>query len=116
MSIRRLRDDVEDAKAAARGDAAAANTPAPLDARPPRLTTSPRYETRLELADSLWLTDNLHRRLAELALLLRSHYPRMLPPRLRRGRPRACGRRARPPRGLQTKDAPGHVEPNEDAR
>jgi len=75
MRIRRLRDDVEDAKAAARGDAAAANTPAPLDARPPHLTTPPRYETRLEPADSLWLTDNLHYRLAELALLLRGHYP-----------------------------------------
>jgi uncharacterized membrane protein YccC len=69
-SIRRLRHDVEDAKAAARGDAAAANTSAPSDARPPHLTTPARYDTRLE---SLWLTDNLHSRLAEFALLLRSH-------------------------------------------
>ena len=55
MSIRRLRDNVEDAKAAACGDAAAA------------------YDTRLKPADSLWLTDNLHTRLADLALLLRGH-------------------------------------------
>jgi hypothetical protein len=63
MSIRRLRDDVEDAKAAAGGDAAAVDTPA-------------RHDTRLESADFLWLTDNLHTRLAELALLLRGH-PRL---------------------------------------
>jgi uncharacterized membrane protein YccC len=63
MSIRRLREDVEDAKAAARGDAAAVDTPA-------------RFDTRLESADFLWLTDNLHTRLAELALLLRGH-PRL---------------------------------------
>ena len=62
-SIRQLRDDVEDAKAAARGDAAAVDTPA-------------RCDTRLESADLLWLTDNLHARLAELALLLRGH-PRL---------------------------------------
>ena len=76
ISIRRLRDDVEDAKAAARGDAAAANTSAPLDARSPHRTTPARYESRLEPADSLWLTDNLHCRLAEFALLLRGH-PRL---------------------------------------
>jgi len=58
MSIRRLRDDVEDAKAAARGEAAAADT-------------SARYDTRLDPAESLWLADNLHSRLAELALNLR---------------------------------------------
>ena len=37
MIIRRLRDDVEDAKAAAHGDAAAANTSAPDATRPTRL-------------------------------------------------------------------------------
>jgi uncharacterized membrane protein YccC len=51
-SIRRLRDDVEDAKAAARSDPAAAKTFAPLDPHQPR---------------PLWLTDNLHTRLAEFA-------------------------------------------------
>jgi hypothetical protein len=71
VSIRRLRNDVEDAKAAARGDAAAAKTSAPLDAHQPELATPATYDTRLEPADSLWLTDNLHTRLAELALLLR---------------------------------------------
>jgi uncharacterized membrane protein YccC len=78
MSIRRLREDVEDAKAAARGDAAVANTSAPLDALPPRLTTPARCETRLDPADFLWLTDNLHSRLAEFAVLLRGH-PRSRP-------------------------------------
>ena len=73
MSIRRLRDDVEDVKAAARDDAAAAKTSAPLDAHQPELTTPATSDTRLEPADSLWLTDNLHTRLAEFALLLRGH-------------------------------------------
>ncbi len=56
MSIRRLRDDVEHAKAAVRGDPAAATTFAPLEPYHPR---------------PLWLTDNLHTRLAELARVLR---------------------------------------------
>ena len=73
MSIRRLRDGVEDAMAAARGDAVAAKTSAPLDAHQAELATPATYDTRLEPADSLWLTDNLHTRLAELALLLRGH-------------------------------------------
>ena len=73
MSIRRLRDDVEDVKAAARDDAAAAKTSAPLDPHQPELTTPATSDTRLEPADSLWLTDNLHTRLAEFALLLRGH-------------------------------------------
>ncbi len=59
MSIRRLRDDVEDAKAAARGDKVAANTSATLDAHDP--------------TDFLWAANNLHTRLGEFALLLRGH-------------------------------------------
>lgn len=51
--IRQLRDDVEDAKAAARGEVT--------------------YNPRLEPADFLWAADNLHTRLAELAQLLRGH-------------------------------------------
>ena len=78
MSIRRLREDVEDAKAAARGDGPVANTSAPLATLPPRLTTPARCETPLEPADFLWLTENLHSRLAEFALLLRGH-PRSRP-------------------------------------
>ena len=57
MSIRRLRDDVEDAKAAACGDAAAA--------KPARNDTGP------EAAESPWPVETLHARLTELALLLR---------------------------------------------
>jgi hypothetical protein len=73
MSIRRLRDDVLDAKAAARGDAAAAETSAPLDAHQPEFTTPATYDARLEPADYLWLTDNVHTRLVEFALILRGH-------------------------------------------
>ena len=57
MIIRGLRDDVEEAKAAADGDAVADT------------------DTRLGPADSLWLTDNLHTRLAELASILRGREP-----------------------------------------
>ncbi len=59
MGIRRLRDDVEVAKAAARGDEAAANTSAGND-------------TRLQAADFPWPANNLHTRLAEFALYLRA--------------------------------------------
>ena len=38
-----------------------------MDAHQPELTTPATYDTRLEPADSLWLTDNLHTRLAECA-------------------------------------------------
>jgi uncharacterized membrane protein YccC len=58
MSIRRLRDDVADAKAAARGYAAAADT-------------SVRNGTHLDAIDFLWPANNLHTRLGEFALLLR---------------------------------------------
>ena len=58
MSIRRLRDDVEDAKAAARGDAAAADP-------------SARNDTHLDAIDFLRPANNLHTRLGEFALLLR---------------------------------------------
>ncbi len=60
MSIRPLRDDVENAKAAARGDAAVANTSAGND-------------TRRVATDYLWPADNLHTMLAEFALHLRGH-------------------------------------------
>ena len=75
-SIRRLRDDVAEAKAAARGDAAPAKTSAPSDAQQPQFITLARDDTNLEPADALWRIENLHARLAELALLLRGH-PRL---------------------------------------
>ncbi len=71
--VRRLRDDVEDAKAAARGYATADTRPGPSDAHRPELATAATYETGMEGADSMWLTDNLHTRLAEFALFLRGH-------------------------------------------
>jgi hypothetical protein len=71
MSIRLLRDDVEDAKAAARGDAAASDTSVSLDAHQPQVTTPARYETGLGPTDVLWPADNLHARLGEFALFLR---------------------------------------------
>ena len=46
MSLRRLRDDVEDAMAAARGDALAAKTSAPLDAHR-RSSPHPQHTTRV---------------------------------------------------------------------
>ena len=58
MSIRRLRDDVADAKAAARGYAAAADP-------------SARNDTHLDAIDFLRPANNLHTRLGEFALLLR---------------------------------------------
>jgi hypothetical protein len=61
---------------AARGDAAPAKTSAPSDAQQPRLITPASDDTSLEMNDSLWRIENLHARLAELALLLRGH-PRL---------------------------------------
>jgi len=52
LSIRLLRDDVEAAKAAARGEPAPASTFATSDAHQPQ---------------PLWLIDNLHTRLGDLA-------------------------------------------------
>jgi uncharacterized membrane protein YccC len=63
LSISRLRDDVADAKAAARGDASVATKPG-------------RHGGSLEPDDSLNLGDNLHTRLAEFAQLLRGR-PRL---------------------------------------
>ena len=76
IGIRRLRDDVEHAKAAARADAAPANTSAPSDNQQPQLTTPAGHDTSLAINDSLWRIENLHTRLTELALLLRGH-PRL---------------------------------------
>ena len=69
-SIRRLRDDVAHAKAAARGELASAETIAPLDAQQSRPSTPARCDTHPEPAGSLWLIETLHTRLAELALIL----------------------------------------------
>ena len=76
IGIRRLRDDVEHAKAAARADAAPANTSAPSDNQQPQRTTPAGHDTSLAMSDSLWRIENLHARLTELALLLRGH-PRL---------------------------------------
>jgi len=69
-SIRRLRDDVAHAKAAARGDPASAETITPLDAQQSRPSTPARCDTHPEPAGSLWLIETLHTRLTELALIL----------------------------------------------
>ena len=76
IGIRRLRDDVEQAKAAARGDAAPAKASAPSDNQQPQLATPASHDTSLAMDDSLWRIENLHSRLTELALLLRGH-PRL---------------------------------------
>ena len=76
IGIRRLRDDVEHAKAAARGDAAPVNTSAPSDNQQPQLITPASHDMSLAMNDSLWRIENLHARLTELALLLRGH-PRL---------------------------------------
>lgn len=78
IGIRRLRDDVEDAKAAARGDAAAAHTATPSDNQQPQLTTPASHDTTPAMNDSQWRIENLHARLAELALLLRGHPDQLL--------------------------------------
>jgi hypothetical protein len=59
LNIRRLRDDVQDAKVAAGGDAAAA--------------TTPTGDMRPEPAEALDLGANLHARLADFVQLLRGH-------------------------------------------
>jgi hypothetical protein len=76
IGIRRLREAVEHAKAAARGDAVPVNTSAPSDNQQPQLTTPPGHDTSLEMNDSLWRNENLHARLTELAVVLRGH-PRL---------------------------------------
>ena len=73
IGIRRLRAAVEDAKAAARGDAAPAKTSAPSDAQQPHLITPASDNTSLAMNDSLWRIENLHARLTELAALLNGH-------------------------------------------
>jgi hypothetical protein len=66
MDIQRLRDTVEVAKAAARGEATDAVRSAPVDAR-----TSPSgNNASIELAESLRRVENLRARLAELAVVL----------------------------------------------
>ena len=55
VSIHRLRDAAETAKATARGDTAPANRSA---------------KASIELADTLWRVENLHARIAELAAVL----------------------------------------------
>ena len=62
--IQRLRDAVEAAKAAARGEAAPAHMSAPVDGR-----TAPSRDS-IEWVDSLRRVENLHARLAELAAVL----------------------------------------------
>ena len=76
IGIRRLRDNVEDAKAAARGDAAPVNTSPPSDNQRPQLIAPASHDTSLAMNDSLGRIENLHARLAELTLLLRGH-PRL---------------------------------------
>jgi uncharacterized membrane protein YgaE (UPF0421/DUF939 family) len=66
--IHHLRDDVETAKAAARGDQALVNTTGQKDERPSRLVIPP--SARREMDDALWRIENLHARLIELALAL----------------------------------------------
>ena len=73
IDIRRLRAAVEDAKAAARGDAAPAKTSAPSDVQQPHLITPASDNTSLAMNDSLWRIENLHARLTELAALLNGH-------------------------------------------
>ncbi len=73
IGIRSLRDDVGDAKAAARGDAAPAKTSAASDAQQLDLITPASDNASLELTDSLWGIENLHARLNELATLLNGH-------------------------------------------
>jgi len=67
IGIRRLREAVEHAKAAARAEAAPVNTSAPSDNQQPLLTTPASHDTNLPINDSLWRIENLHARLAELA-------------------------------------------------
>ena len=90
--IRRLRDAVEAATAAARGDGARATECDPIDE--PR-TTSAADAVTLELADSLRRVEQLHATLIDLALVLdgrpvtsarsRAGTPRSRPRLLRRG-------------------------------
>ncbi|HEY6576132.1 MAG TPA: hypothetical protein VI029_14620, partial [Mycobacterium sp.] len=68
--IRRLRNDVEDTKAAAGADRTPINKGASIDDLHPQLSTASRDDTNLALAESLWRVENLHARLAELAQLL----------------------------------------------
>jgi uncharacterized membrane protein YccC len=66
IGIQRLRDAVEVAQAAARGEVTVAVRSAPVDAR----TSPSRNNASIELAESLRRVENLHARLAELAVVL----------------------------------------------
>jgi uncharacterized membrane protein YccC len=69
--IHRLRDAVQDAQAAARGDAAPVTGFGPINESPS--VTRGTDNTSLQMADSLRRVENLHARLAELAQVLGGH-------------------------------------------
>jgi hypothetical protein len=70
LTIRRLRDDVVDAKAAARGDPASAEPTTPTESHQPR-PSPPAPDDGRPAPTGLWFIESLHTRLTELTQLFR---------------------------------------------